>query len=85
MLKEALTDQNMVQIRKVAVIGAGNIGGAIAAGMAAGGSVSPADIIVTAREALAGRPAGGRNKRSYRLSAHRDCICDCWIEFQRSL
>lgn len=49
MLKEALTDQNMVQIRKVAVIGAGNIGGAIAAGMAAGGSVSPADIIVTAR------------------------------------
>ena len=49
MLKEAFTDQNMVQIRKVAVIGAGNIGGAIAAGMAAGGSVSPADIIVTAR------------------------------------
>lgn len=39
----------MENIKKVSVIGAGNMGGAIAVGMAAGGVVRASDIIVTAR------------------------------------
>lgn len=42
----------MEKIRKVTVIGAGNMGGAIAIGMAAGGTVLPSDIVVTAGHQL---------------------------------